>query len=191
MKTLKDWHKSRANYFGDYFAPGDIVGKDVVDYFRNETLPVTDWESFLQAGGPQTSVDGRSTYTTFTKEYEGWVYRGNCFKGEKENPFNKWLDTFIEEKGIDTSEEFNSTKKGITQTFSYEDIISNIKNSLEREQEKIKNKIIEIDFNNADVKDFFRHISKALIPEREDVKEMEAIFGESFNIDIEDEEESI
>lgn len=61
----------------------------------------------------------------------------------------------------------------------------------EREQQEIKKKMIQIDFYNADVKGFIRHMSKALLPNREEVKAMEEIYGKSINLEVEDEEESI
>ena len=109
-----------------------------------------------------------------------------------ESAFNKWLDTFIEEKGIDISETFKSSKKGISMDFSYENVLVNIKSTSENEQEAIKEMLIKIDFYNGDIKEYLRHLSKALIPSPEEVQRMEEIYGESINLKIEEEnEESI
>lgn len=191
MKTMKDWEKSEIDSFDFFFLPGDIVGKDVVEHFRNLEIPITDNEYIMQMGEPQNFIDGKNVYMTFAKEHKGWVYKGNCHKGEKQTPFEKWLNTFIEEKEIDISEEFKSTKDGISQIFTYREVLDNFKMTSEREQQEIKEKIIEIDFYNADVKEFIRHMSKALLPSREEVKKLEEIYGKSINLEVEDEEESI
>ena len=86
MKTMKDYELSNAQTFDEFFKPGDIVGNDVVEEFRNVLPPITDNRYLMQMGEPHSSVNGKSTYMTFSKETEGWVYKGNCFKGEKESP---------------------------------------------------------------------------------------------------------
>jgi hypothetical protein len=192
MKTMKDWINSDIDSFDIFFLPGDIVGEDVVEYFRNLEIPKTDNTYLMQMGEPQNFIDGKSTYMTFAKENKGWVYKGNCHKGEKETPFEIWLNTFIEEKGIDISETFKSSKKGILMDFSYENVLVNIKSTSENEQEAIKEMLIKIDFYNGDIKEYLRHLSKALIPSPEEVQRMEEIYGESINLKIEEEnEESI
>ena len=51
--------------------------------------------------------------------------------------------------------------------------------------------LIKIDFNNGDVKDFLKHLSKALIPSQEEIKNMEEIYGKTvYGIEKQDEEES-
>lgn len=126
----------------------------------------------------------------------GWKYKGNCFRGEKETPFVNWLNTFLDEKGIDLSEEFESEKNGIKMTFSYQDVVDNIKIAPEQEQDgginSIKGMLVRIDMANGDVKDYLRHLSTALIPEKDYIEEMEDIYGESINLtktnDLEQEE---
>lgn len=194
MKTMEDWQKSDALYFDEFVNVGDIVGEDVIDYFRNSVPPIIDKKYILQAGDPYSTVNGKSTYTTFTKEDEGWVYRGNCFKGETKEPkdpkiygtskFYTWLDNFVKEKGIDISKEFKTSKLGISQTFSYEDIINNIKAAPENEQSIIKDTLVKLDFANKDILDYLRFLSKALLPSIKEVKEMEDVFGESINLEI-------
>lgn len=192
MKTLKDWENSSAERFNDFFVPGDIVGKDVVEHFKNILPPITDNSYLLQVGGAIDFIDGKSTYMTFINTTEGWIYKGDCNKGENISPFEKWLDTFIDEKCIDPSEEFKSTNGSISMQFSYADIIDNIKYTSVDEQKKIKDMLIKIDFQNGDIKDYFKHLSKALIPRREQVEEMESIYGESIiGIEKEYEEEDL
>lgn len=191
MKTLKDWEESEIDNFEDFVLPGDIVGEDVVEYFRNLITPKIDNAYIMQMGDPKNVIDKKYVYMTFTNEYKGWVYRGNCYKGEKQTPFEKWLDIFIKEKGIDVSEEFKSTKDGISKIFSYKEVLDNFKITSEREQQEIKEKMIQIDFYNGDVKDFIRYMSKELLPNREELKILEEVYGKSINLEVEDEEESI
>jgi len=90
-KTMEDWHNSTANYFEKFCKPGDIVDRDIVDYFVNSLPPVTYREHFVQAGEPYSHrIDPedkicKATYTTFEKGEEYWIYRGNCFKDKNIN----------------------------------------------------------------------------------------------------------
>lgn len=190
MKTLKDWEKSNTYYFEEFFIPGDIVGEDVVNEMRNSVPPVINRSYIMQAGEPYSHIDGRPTYMTFVNTADGWEYRGNCFKGEEYNPFTKWLDKFLEEKGLDLSQEFKQTNKsGISITFSYQDIVDQIKHSPENEQDNginsIKGMLVRIDMANGDILDYFKHLSKALIPDKKMVEELEDIYGESIGIEKE------
>lgn len=77
----------------------------------------------------------------------------------KKNEFDEWLDKYIEEKGINLDEPFSLEVDGIGHLFDYASIIEQMKHTSKSEQEKIKNKIVEIEFYNADVKDFLRHLA--------------------------------
>lgn len=190
MKTMKDYQLSEAQTFEEFFVPGDIVGKDVVENFRNVLPPITDHSYLMQMGEPYSFVDGKSTYMTFSNEPEGWVYRGNCHKGEKENPFTKWLNRFLDEKGYDLSEEFEiKNNDGIKMMFSYENVINSIKKTTEQGQNEIKNILVMLDFNNADIKNYLRHLSKALIPSQKMVEKLESIYGESIDLEMENKEQ--
>lgn len=77
--------------------------------------------------------------------------------------FNKWLDTFIEEKEIDLEESFEvEGPEWGTNIMSYGVIIEHIKIAPTHEQKAIKDMIVKIDFQNGDVKHFFRHLAKAI-----------------------------
>lgn len=194
MKTLKEWEKSNTYYFEEFFIPGDIVGEDVINEMRNSVPPVTNNAYIMQAGEPYSHIDGKPTYMTFVNTANGWEYRGNCFRGEEYNPFTKWLDTFLEEKGLDLTQEFKQTNEnGISMTFSYQDIVEQIKHCPEKEQDNgvngIKGMLVRIDMANGDVLDYFRHLSKALIPDKETVEELEDIYGESIGLEQEGKQE--
>lgn len=77
----------------------------------------------------------------------------------KANEFDEWLDRYIEEKGINLDEPFSLEVDGIGHLFDYASIIEQMKHTSKSEQEKIRNKIAEIEFYNADVKDFLRHLA--------------------------------
>ena len=82
------------------------------------------------------------------------------------NPeFTTWLDTFIEEKGIDpdltlevaTARQWHQIPVGV--------VIEHIKIAPPHEQAQIKKTICLIDFKNGDVIHFFRHLAQYLANE--------------------------
>jgi len=79
------------------------------------------------------------------------------------NKFNKWLDTFIEEKKVSLDTEFEYQGMECLNIIDLHSIINTIKNTSQSEQLKIKNTIVEIDFKNGDVLHFFKHIGNALV----------------------------
>lgn len=79
-----------------------------------------------------------------------------------ESAFNKWLDTFIEEKGIDLEQVIEIKTETNTHYFEVGNIIANIKATTLEEQAGIKDMIVKIDFHNGDVVDYFRHLAQAL-----------------------------
>lgn len=91
-KTMEDWHESKAENFDQFFKPGDIVSKEIVDVFLNSVPPITEHTDFIQAGEAyDTAFDKednklKNTYTTFEKEGDDWIYKGNCFKGKNVEP---------------------------------------------------------------------------------------------------------
>lgn len=74
--------------------------------------------------------------------------------------FNKWIDTFIEEKGIDT--EYLLSVDGLLgkNYIPVACVIEAMKEAPKNEQQAIKNMIVKIDFVNGDVIDFFRHLAE-------------------------------
>lgn len=79
-----------------------------------------------------------------------------------ESAFNKWLDTFIEEKGIDLEQVIEIKTETNIHYFEVGNIIANIKATTPEEQAGIKDMIVKIDFHNGDVVDYFRHLAQAL-----------------------------
>lgn len=77
--------------------------------------------------------------------------------------FNKWIDTLVEEKEIDTYEQFEIEKDGYLHIFDYGYIIDAIKATTSNEKKAIQNMLVRIDFANGDIKHYFRHLAKALV----------------------------
>ena len=77
--------------------------------------------------------------------------------------FNKWLDTFIEEKGINLEQSFEAEGPGWgTNVIPYGVVVERIKTAPPAEKAKIKDILVKIDFKKGDVLPFLRHLGKAL-----------------------------
>ena len=77
--------------------------------------------------------------------------------------FNKWFETFLEEKDLPYESWELVNKDGETHFIDTEVIIETIKNCNNKEQTGIKNMLIKIDFANGNVNDYFKHLAHALI----------------------------
>ncbi len=84
-------------------------------------------------------------------------------ENKEDSSFDEWLDTFIEEKGIDLDEIFSIESNGESHYFELGNVIENIKATSKEEQEEIRKMIVKIDFHNADVVDYFKHLAQALV----------------------------
>lgn len=76
--------------------------------------------------------------------------------------FSKWIDTLVEEKGIDTESMFEIEGASGTNMMPYGVVVEAIKSASTVEQDKIKAMLVKIDFCNGDVKHFLRHLAKAI-----------------------------
>jgi len=81
----------------------------------------------------------------------------------EENSFNKWLDTFIAEKGIELEDTFSLDGDESFHIFEVGNIIENIKIAPPEEQTQIKDMLVKIDFHNGSVIDYFKHLAQALV----------------------------
>lgn len=79
-----------------------------------------------------------------------------------ESAFDKWLDTFVEEKQIDLGQIIEIKTDDNIHYFEIGNIVENIKSTTPEEQAEIKNMIVKIDFYNGDVIDYFKHLAQAL-----------------------------
>lgn len=96
-------------------------------------------------------------------------------ENQEKTSFNQWLDTFIKEKGIDLDYTFTIEDNGVTHIFELGNVIENIKATSQEEQNAIKDMIVKIDFNNGDVVDYFKHLSKALVKNYYQIEQQEII----------------
>ena len=80
--------------------------------------------------------------------------------------FNKWIDTLLEEKGIDVEESLTVFKGGDKNAESREltvgFIVEHIKVTGAETPAMVKNALVRIDFANGDVRDFLAHIGASL-----------------------------
>lgn len=98
-------------------------------------------------------------YPTFRKSFDN----KQIVKRPKTNGFNKWLDTFISEKGIDPEESFDLEGESGTNMMNYGVILDHMKSTTPQEQAKLKDMIVKLDFKNADIRDYLRHLGKAIV----------------------------
>jgi hypothetical protein len=87
MRRYGDWQAQHLPCsFGDYVAVGELVDEAMVDYFSEVVPPAYLTGSMVQCGEPYAHVDGKPTFTTFTKVNEGaWRYCGTCYFGQTEH----------------------------------------------------------------------------------------------------------
>lgn len=76
--------------------------------------------------------------------------------------FDKWLDTFIEEKGIDPDHIFEVQGDSGFNIMPLAVVLDAMKQAPRQEQEAIKDKIVRLDFANAPILPFFEHLAGAL-----------------------------
>lgn len=74
--------------------------------------------------------------------------------------FDKWLDTFIDEKELDTDTLFEIEADDGLHMVDFDLLITWIKTELSSsDQNKVKDQLVRIDFANGDVMDFFEYIA--------------------------------
>ena len=76
--------------------------------------------------------------------------------------FEKWLDTLIKEKELDTDHVFEANGPSGPNYIPLAAVIESIKITTRQEQHQIKVTLIKIDFANGDVMHFFNHLAQAL-----------------------------
>ncbi|EFO31303.1 conserved hypothetical protein [Roseibium sp. TrichSKD4] len=76
--------------------------------------------------------------------------------------FNKWLDTLLEEKGIDLEQGLTVKGPSGPNYMPVGVIVDAIKSAPETERAAIKKTLIMIDFHNRSVVDYLRHLGQAI-----------------------------
>jgi len=77
--------------------------------------------------------------------------------------FNTWIDTFIEEKGIDRETFIDvESENGTPNSIPVGCVVDQLKVEEKSTQAQAKNIIVKIDFHNGDVMDFFKFLAKKM-----------------------------
>ena len=76
--------------------------------------------------------------------------------------FNKWLDVFIEEKELAIGHAFEFEDGNGYNLMPLEVVIEYLKNQSNDIKNKVKSKIVEIDFLNGNVMNFFEYVAKGI-----------------------------
>jgi hypothetical protein len=76
--------------------------------------------------------------------------------------FANWLDTFVEEKGLDRLHAFEVEGRSGLNIIPLDVLLDHMKIAPKREQDRIKDTIVRIDFLNGNVMDFFKHLAGAI-----------------------------
>lgn len=76
--------------------------------------------------------------------------------------FNKWLDVFIEEKGIEREEHFCIETKETLHIVQIDIVLDYLKNLPEADKKITKDTLVKIDFQNGDVKHFLKYVAKGI-----------------------------
>lgn len=76
--------------------------------------------------------------------------------------FNTYIDTLIEEKGIDTETAFEFENENGFNLMTYSVVVNFIKNTSKENQEKIKKTLTMIDFKNGKIEDFIEFLGKGI-----------------------------
>lgn len=85
-------------------------------------------------------------------------------QSKRPSAFDRWLDTFMSEKEIDLEATFQleGPKTGWN-LIPYGSVVELMKKAPASEQAQLKTMLVKIDFVNGDVRDFMRHIMKAVV----------------------------
>jgi len=93
----------------------------------------------------------------------GSHYKDHPWMQPEWHSFNKWIDTFIEEKGIDTNHTFEIEKNDELHLIDIANVIAFIKGVDLNAKSKIKSTLVKIDFLNGDVDHFFKYLAKGIV----------------------------
>jgi hypothetical protein len=81
----------------------------------------------------------------------------------REDPsFNRWLDTFLDEKGIDGEEILEAEGPSGTNWIPIACLVELMKAASESERQSLKAVLVRIDFVNGDVRHYLTHLAKAV-----------------------------
>ena len=81
--------------------------------------------------------------------------------------FNNWFQIFLDEKNLPYASWEIQDETGTTNFIDNDVVVEHIKIAPDHEQAKIKDILVKIDFQNADVNHFFHHLAKGLVSQYE------------------------
>lgn len=77
--------------------------------------------------------------------------------------FSQWIDTFIEEKGIDLEHRFNvKGPKWGWNSIPIGCVVEALKDAPKHEQSAVKSMLVKLDFLNMKIVPYFEHLAKAI-----------------------------
>jgi hypothetical protein len=86
IKSYAQWAESRLP-LDKSLSVGEVIDDALVNYFVAVMPPAYVSPHLIQIGEPDSHVDGKAAFATISKSSpEGWVYKGNCFRGSDSSP---------------------------------------------------------------------------------------------------------
>lgn len=76
--------------------------------------------------------------------------------------FDRWLDTFLSEKGIDPEETVTAEGPSGMNIIPVGSLVTLMKGAPKHEKDGIKAMMVRIDFANGDVRKYLAHLAKAV-----------------------------
>lgn len=77
--------------------------------------------------------------------------------------FDTWIDTFIDEKGLDRDHRFEvEGPQWGWNSIPLASVIAAVKACTPAEQAEVKDTLVQIDFRNGDAMHFFEHLAKGM-----------------------------
>lgn len=80
----------------------------------------------------------------------------------KRTAFQKWIDTFFEEKNIDLETIIEIPGESGVNLIPVKCVLDTIKSTSKKEQKEIKKIFVMIDFKNGDILHFVKHLAQAI-----------------------------
>ena len=80
--------------------------------------------------------------------------------------FKTWIETMMEEKGVDLEQHFEFTVDGTPNIMPYGVVVEAAIAASPAEQKQIKDKLVFIDFKNGDVRHFLRFLGECMAKAR-------------------------
>jgi len=76
--------------------------------------------------------------------------------------YEEWLNTLIEEKGLNTESIFEVEGESGMNFIPLGVVVEHINIATQKEKRQIKDALVYIDFKNGNIMDFFKHLAQAI-----------------------------